>query len=744
MALGTLSSLGLGSKVLNHDVIDKLREADETSFIKPIDKKIEQNIEKQTELIAISSAMRELKSNVSKLADYSTYLGRSNNVIGNALKANISSGVPTQDIKIDIESIATNDINEVGGKYGSRESVFTQKDATLRFHHKGQDYKVEIKAGMQLDEVAQLITDTTKGEVVGMVMKTGGDKPYQLMMNSKETGADSRIYFGSTAQGAILPRGAFELNDGELSITLKDKNGNDKTLNITLPQTSADSSSQDNAKALRDAVEEAIRADSDFAGLLESDLHIGVGGENSDRLTINDRRGHKISIKGTKSSELGFDEKIEPKESAESSETKESEEVAEEEDDTPQDLITSNVVGAGKLAGTINVGSIPLDLATLTSAKNSSLKNAKNIAEAINNIAGMYAVANESGQLVLNSDTGEMNIVPNDDEISRQALADLGIKEGITKMSDKPKKSKDKADSTTDTKDTESTEESEASKEAKESKEIESSEEYTSDNGLFKIRNVQRGDDARFSYNGINMTRATNNIDDIATGVNIELLTPTKPNEPAIISIKRNDEEIVEALKKFTESFNDLSLKLDEVTRYDEDSNIAGVFNGTSDVRDIYPSLARIFATNIRSESDIKSLARYGLALDEKGKMSFDASVFLSEIAKDPESIQTFFSGTIEKPTEYREVVIDGVFKKFDYELDRFLNRGDGRLKMLEDNLTREDKKLREDKKRAKEHLDARYDVMAQRFATYDSQIAKVNNSFNSVQLMIDQSIARK
>ena len=56
MALGTLSSLGLGSKVLNHEVIDKLREADEASHIKPIDKKIEQNVEKQTELVAISAS----------------------------------------------------------------------------------------------------------------------------------------------------------------------------------------------------------------------------------------------------------------------------------------------------------------------------------------------------------------------------------------------------------------------------------------------------------------------------------------------------------------------------------------------------------------------------------------------------------------------------------------------------------------------------------------------------------------
>ena len=77
MALGSLSSLGLGSKVLNHDVIDKLRKADESTHIDPIDKKIEQNVEKQTELVAITLTLRDLKSSTSKLADYSTYLGRS-------------------------------------------------------------------------------------------------------------------------------------------------------------------------------------------------------------------------------------------------------------------------------------------------------------------------------------------------------------------------------------------------------------------------------------------------------------------------------------------------------------------------------------------------------------------------------------------------------------------------------------------------------------------------------------------
>lgn len=682
MALGSLSSLGLGSKVLNHDVIDKLREADEKSYIAPIDKKIEQNVEKQTELVTIMTSLRDLKSTTSKLGDYSTYLGRSSNVVGDAIKATISGGVPTQDIKIDVESIATSDINEIGSKYESRESIFSQKDSVLKFNHKGKDYKIDIKAGMELGDVAQLITDTTDGEVMGIVMKTGGSNPYQLMINSKDTGEASRIYFGSTASGSVVPSGEFELQENDFNITLKDKKGIDKTISIKLDKTSKEAKSQDNAQSLKEAIITAIKDNADFEGLLDSQINIGVGGERGDTITINDRRGYEINIDGSKAESLGFgsDNKTIAK------------------DDL---FVASKVVGAGKLKGTITIGSVPLDLAKLTKEKNTSAQNAKVIAEAINNIAGIYGSVDKEGRLVINSDTGEVSISANSDPDSQKALQDLGLKAGV--IMDYAKTQEE----------------------------------------LFKIRKVQSAEDAKFSYNGINMRRPKNQIDDVVSGVNIELLTTTEPNKPAVISITRNDEDIIEGIKKFVETYNELSLKLDEVTRYDEDSKIAGVFNGNSEIRMIRPTLTRIFATNIPTETEIKSLAKYGLSLDEKGRMSVDISKLQEELNKDPQGAQDFFSGSL-STTEFKEVRVDGVFKKFDKELDGLLNGGNARLKLLEETLTKDDKKMREDRKKALEQLNTRYDIMAQRFAAYDSQIAKTNNAFNSVQLMIDQSVAKK
>ena len=102
--------------------------------------------------------------------------------------------------------------------------------------------------------------------------------------------------------------------------------------------------------------------------LVDSEINIGIGGANGDMLTINDRRGYGVKIEGDKAKILGFGD----------------DNKSTQKDDL---LVASKAVGAGKLSGTINIGSIPLDLATLTKDKNTAAQNAKSIAEAINNIA---------------------------------------------------------------------------------------------------------------------------------------------------------------------------------------------------------------------------------------------------------------------------------------------------------------------------------------------------------------------
>lgn len=220
MALGTQSVLGISSN-LTWDVIEQMKDLDVSNQIDPITKKIEKNMEQQTELTSLLTMMTSLNTSFKNLSDYSTYQRRQASVDGNGVKATAGDGLAIQDITINVSQLAQNDVNQVGLKFASRDSVFSNENTTLDFYHNGTNYSIDIKAGMTLSDVAQSITDATNGEVMGIIMKTGGDNPYQLMIQSKNSGADNKIYFGSTLESAAAPGG--KITQGTLEIEIGDR-----------------------------------------------------------------------------------------------------------------------------------------------------------------------------------------------------------------------------------------------------------------------------------------------------------------------------------------------------------------------------------------------------------------------------------------------------------------------------------------------------------------------------------------
>ncbi|QQW94985.1 flagellar filament capping protein FliD [Helicobacter pylori] len=684
MAIGSLSSLGLGSKVLNYDVIDKLKDADEKALIAPLDKKMEQNVEKQKALVEIKTLLSSLKGPVKTLSDYSTYISRKSNVTGDALSASVGAGVPIQDIKVDVQNLAQGDINELGAKFSSRDDIFSQVDTTLRFYTQNKDYAVDIKAGMTLGDVAQSITDATNGEVMGIVMKTGGNDPYQLMVNTKNTGEDNRIYFGSHLQSTLTNKNALSLGvDGsgksEVSLNLKGADGSMHEVPIMLELPESASIKQKNT-AIQKAIEQALENDPNFKDLIANgDISIDTlhGGES---LIINDRRGGNIEIKGSKAKELGFLQTT----------TQES------------DLLkSSRTIKEGKLEGVVSLNGQKLDLSALTKESNTSEENTDAIIQAINSKEGLNAFKNAEDKLVINSKTGMLTI-NGEDALGKASLKDLGLSAGMVQS-------------------------------------------YEASQGtLFMSKNLQKASDSVFTYNGVSITRPTNEVNDVISGVNITLEQTTEPNKPAIISVSRDNQAIIDSLTEFVKAYNELIPKLDEDTRYDADTKIAGIFNGVSDIRAIRSSLNNVFSYSVHTDNGVESLMKYGLSLDDKGVMSLDEAKLSSALNSNPKATQDFFYGSDSKDMGGREIHQEGIFSKFNQVIANLIDGGNAKLKIYEDSLDRDAKSLTKDKENAQELLKTRYNIMAERFAAYDSQISKANQKFNSVQMMIDQAAAKK
>ncbi|RDU63103.1 flagellar capping protein [Helicobacter didelphidarum] len=669
---GKITSLGLGSSVLNADVIDKLRKADEDNVIKPVDKKMELNIEKQKQLVEIETSLATLRGHTKTLSDYSTFLHRDVSVSGDAVKATAAAGIPVQNVNIEVKGLAKSDINEVGTKFSSRDDVFTNEDTSLDFYTNGNNYSVKINAGMTLGEVSQAITDATNGKVMGVVMKTGGEKPYQLMINSKETGENNRIYFGTMIKSERISDQDIELNgEQDFYVEVKGNDGVAHKIGISLKL----SNSQDRAEALRHAIKDAINNNETTKGLIENgEINIGLSDEGKS-LIINDKRGLSISVGGEKKGMLGF-VNVEAK---------------------AKELFSStNEVKAGALSGTFQISGTTIDLSQITKKENTAEQNAVALVEALNKVEGMQASV-ENNKISFNSNGKEINIVATSPEETK-ALESVGLKSG--KYSDFS----------------------------------------TLQKSLFKLKNVQAASDSEVLYNGASIKRSSNTIDDVVGGLTITLQKLSEEGKPDVISVTQNTENLVKEVTEFVKAYNETVPKLDAVTKFDPDTKRGGVFNTETMIRTIRPNLNQALTQSITSGTEVKSLMDFGISLNDKSVMSLDAGKLASAVSSDPEKAKEVFYGGEKKDSSGKFTRYDGVFTKVNAVLADLLEGGNAKLKTFGQTLERELKNYNSERDKSKKMLDARYDTMAKRFASFDEQIAKANNSFNAVQMMIDQA----
>ncbi|MDD4506510.1 MAG: flagellar cap protein FliD N-terminal domain-containing protein, partial [Sulfurospirillaceae bacterium] len=130
MATSSLSSLGLGSSgVLSYDTIDKLRAADESAVLTPIDNKLTTNTSKKSDLTVLSKLTTSLESVTKSLSDELSYLKRSATVSNSAVSISTVSGSTIQDFSLHVNALAQRDIYQSAG-FESATSTFAGSTTT--------------------------------------------------------------------------------------------------------------------------------------------------------------------------------------------------------------------------------------------------------------------------------------------------------------------------------------------------------------------------------------------------------------------------------------------------------------------------------------------------------------------------------------------------------------------------------------------------------------------------------------
>lgn len=202
MATGTLSSLGLGSEVLNQETLEKLKNADISARVKPYETKIETNTTKQKALTELTTKLAAFQSAVSSLGD-STAFGKRKvtpSVTGDSAAATLtaSNGVSVQNLSVKVEKIAQKDVFQSGGITKDTDKVLQtgQNPASFTIMQNGKEYTIKVEATTTYADLADKINSATDGKVIAKIVPTGEKgTPYRFTLSSKETGADNAISF---------------------------------------------------------------------------------------------------------------------------------------------------------------------------------------------------------------------------------------------------------------------------------------------------------------------------------------------------------------------------------------------------------------------------------------------------------------------------------------------------------------------------------------------------------------------
>lgn len=134
--------------------------------------------------------------------------------------------------------------------------------------------------------------------------------------------------------------------------------------------------------------------------------------------------------------------------------------------------------------------------------------------------------------------------------------------------------------------------------------------------------------DAELTVDGLDVTRSSNTIDDVITGVTLNLNATTTSGTPANLNLTLNTQNIKDKLTNLVNAYNDVQSVLTDV--YSKDSKVAeygASLVGDSTVQLIKSQIRSLFTSNSTSESGtIYAMRDIGITLDVKGTMSLNTT----------------------------------------------------------------------------------------------------------------------
>jgi flagellar hook-associated protein 2 len=262
---------------------------------------------------------------------------------------------------------------------------------------------------------------------------------------------------------------------------------------------------------------------------------------------------------------------------------------------------------------------------------------------------------------------------------------------------------------------------------------------FNSNTDFTNSNRIQKAGDADFTYNGVEINRSSNKIDDLIPGVTINL----NSTGDSTVNITSNIDEITKSIQKFVADYNKMISNLQSLTAFDKDTGNVGLFQGESE----FTALGSSFYSDIfgvvlsdKGEASDRNGNKYttditfsatdlGFDYNRTGMISFDADKFKDAYNKNPDLVERFTT------TAFTNLKVD---------FDSKITGDNSSLNLLSQELKTDEKSYEQRMDAMNQFLDTKYEIMSKQFAAYDEMINEFNAKSQSLTMMIQQAINAK
>ncbi|MGY8667548.1 flagellar filament capping protein FliD [Bradyrhizobium sp. UFLA05-109] len=169
---------------------------------------------------------------------------------------------------------------------------------------------------------------------------------------------------------------------------------------------------------------------------------------------------------------------------------------------------------------------------------------------------------------------------------------------------------------------------------------------------------LQTSQAAKFTLDGISMTRDTNDITDVLTGVTFDLLQATTTGATLNISIGTDTSQITTALTTFVTNYNAYrdAVIAQQATNSDGTASSSAVLFGDGTMRDITSQLENALNSTVGG----LTMADLGLSFNDKNELELDTSTLSSILSTNLSGVTTLLSAQTTTSSSQLSVVNTG------------------------------------------------------------------------------------